>query len=36
MESNLLLPSYILKKGIQKFGEQGRQSVLKEMKQLHD
>jgi hypothetical protein len=28
--------TYSLKKGIQKFGEQGRQSALKEMKQLHD
>jgi hypothetical protein len=28
--------TYSLKKGIQKWGERGRQSALKEMKQLHD
>ena len=30
------LVTYSLKKGIEKFGEQSHQSVLKEMKQLND
>jgi len=37
MESgSQFLVTYSLKKGIEKFGEQGRASALKEMKQLHD
>ena len=30
------LTTYSLKKGIQKFGERGRESALKEIKQMHD
>jgi hypothetical protein len=33
---NQHLVTYSLKKGIQQFGERGRQSALKEMKQLHE
>jgi hypothetical protein len=33
---NQYVVTYSLKKGIKEFGEQGKQSVVKEMKQLHD
>lgn len=34
--ANIFVQNYILKKGIEKFGEKGKQLAKEEMKQLHD